>query len=146
LTTRPTVDASGDRTRQLSWRTVEANGLVLRVAAGSFEHERTREALRSLTQTATILQQIFKLSGDRNGDPAEFVLLDEPVDIYADSTAQSEDDRETFARSTVIRLDASAPASAVVRPTVELLVGRWLGERSVAVPLFVDGLAGIGHH
>ncbi len=143
MTTRPPVDASGDRKNRLTWRTVETKGLVLRVGSRSFEHERTREALRTLTQTVTNLQRILKPSEDFHSNPAEIVLVDEAGDTSADSIGQPGEDRATIAPPTVVRLDSGAPTTAVIRPTVELLVGRWFGPKSVAAPLFVDGLTGI---
>jgi ABC-type multidrug transport system fused ATPase/permease subunit len=143
LTTGQTVDLSVDGSQQLAWRTVASKGVELRVGARSFEHEPTRVALRTLTQTATILQQTLKPSGDRHGDPPQIVLVNEPSDFGSGPAAQPGEDGVTIAQPMVVRLDPADPRSAVVRPTVELLVGRWYGERSVVAPLFVDGLAGI---
>lgn len=120
----------------LRWTTVNVRGTTLRVGTTLPNSRVVRASIEAVMRAGRALAKLVEPDDRRDATPVDILLVAKatPDEVTARLAPSAH----------VVRVDPDAPdRRAVVRPTVDILVRRWFGDRPRRAPLFIDGLAGL---
>ena len=131
----------------MMWQELRGRRAVVHTPVGSFASYAAATEIEQADRIFDLLQHILEIPEERAGPPVDVYLVDPPVGppgAAGQQEAAAPPMLQGVGDTGIVRVVTNEAFPApLATPLTQLLLTRWFGENAAALPVFVEGLAGM---